>query len=99
MKDTPKQVGADRLIQRTLDRTELWLAQTPQTFRRALIVEAYRKAEIAHVHGTDDAALVERLGHKVAIVEGSWENIKVTTPEDLVLAEAILAARSKDVNR
>jgi 2-C-methyl-D-erythritol 4-phosphate cytidylyltransferase len=64
-----------------------------------LIVEAYRKAEVAHVHGTDDAALVERLGHKVAIVEGSWENIKVTTPEDLVLAEAILAARSKDVNR
>jgi 2-C-methyl-D-erythritol 4-phosphate cytidylyltransferase len=99
MKDTPKQVGADRLIQRTLDRTELWLAQTPQTFRRALIVEAYRKAEVAHVHGTDDAALVERLGHKVAIVEGSWENIKVTTPEDLVLAEAILAARSKDVKR
>jgi 2-C-methyl-D-erythritol 4-phosphate cytidylyltransferase len=93
MKDTPKQVGADRLIQRTLDRNELWLAQTPQTFRRALIVEAYRKAEIDHVHGTDDAALVERLGHKVAIVEGSWENIKITTPEDMVLAEAILAAR------
>lgn len=99
MKDTPKQVGADRLIQRTLDRTELWLAQTPQTFRRTLIVEAYRKAEVAHVHGTDDAALVERLGHKVAIVEGSWENIKITTPEDMVLAEAILAARSKDVKR
>jgi len=93
MKDTPKQVGADRLIQRTLDRTEFWLAQTPQTFRRALIVEAYRKAEVAHVHGTDDAALVERLGHKVAIVEGSWENIKITTPGDMIVAEAILAAR------
>ena len=93
MKDTPKQAGPDRLIQRTLDRTELWLAQTPQAFRRALVVEAYRKAAIAHVHATDDAALVERLGHKVAIVEGSWENIKITTPEDMILAEAILAAR------
>ncbi|MEK6695319.1 MAG: 2-C-methyl-D-erythritol 4-phosphate cytidylyltransferase [Nitrospirota bacterium] len=93
MKDTPKQAGPDRLIQRTLNRTELWLAQTPQAFRRALVVEAYRKAAIAHVHATDDAALVERLGHKVAIVEGSWENIKITTPEDMILAEAILAAR------
>lgn len=93
MKDTPKQAGPDRLIQRTLDRTDLWLAQTPQTFRRALVVEAYRKAAIAHVHATDDAALVERLGHKVAIVEGSWENVKITTPEDMILAEAILAVR------
>ena len=93
MKDTPKQVGLDGLIQRTLDRHELWLAQTPQTFRRALVVEAYRKAGVEHVHATDDAALAERLGHPVAIVEGSWENIKITTPEDMVLAEAILAAR------
>jgi len=95
MKDTPKQVGPDGLVQKTLNRAELWLAQTPQTFRRALIMEAYRKAEVDHVHGTDDAALVERLGHRVAVVEGSWENIKITTPEDLILAEAILAARKK----
>jgi 2-C-methyl-D-erythritol 4-phosphate cytidylyltransferase len=93
MKDTPKQAGPDGLIQKTLDRAGLWLAQTPQTFRRALVVEAYRKASIAHVHATDDAALAERLGHAVAIVEGSWENIKITTPEDMILAEAILAAR------
>ena len=99
MKDTPKQVGADRLIQRTLDRTELWLAQTPQTFRRAVIVEAYRRAEMEHVHGTDDAALVERLGHKVGIVEGSWENIKITTPGDMIVAEAMLAARKKEGTR
>ena len=95
MKDTPKHVGLDGLIQRTLDRHELWLAQTPQTFRRALVVEAYRKAEIEHIRGTDDAALTERLGHTVAIVQGSWENIKITTPEDLILAEAILASRQK----
>ena len=93
MKDTPKQTGPDGLIHKTLDRAGLWLAQTPQTFRRALVVEAYRKAGVEHVHATDDAALVERLGHQVGIVEGSWENIKITTPEDMVLAEAILAAR------
>ncbi len=93
MKDTPKQAGPDGLIQRTLDRAGLWLAQTPQTFRRAVVVEAYRKAEIEHVRATDDAALVERLGHKVGIVQGGWENIKITTPEDMIVAEAILATR------
>jgi len=94
MKDTPKQAGKDGVILRTLDRSDLWLAQTPQTFRRAVIVDAYRTASIRHVHATDDAALVERLGHPIAIVEGSWENLKVTTQEDLILAEAILAARN-----
>jgi 2-C-methyl-D-erythritol 4-phosphate cytidylyltransferase len=93
MKDTPKQVGPDGQIQRTLDRTGLWLAQTPQTFRRALVMEAYRKAEADHMRATDDAALVERLGHKIGVVPGSWDNIKITTPEDLAIAEAILAAR------
>ena len=93
MKDTPKQAGPDGLIQKTLDRAGLWLAQTPQTFRRALVVAAYRKAALAHIHATDDAALVERLGHTVAIVQGSWDNMKITTPEDMVIAEAILAAR------
>ena len=96
MKDTPKQAGPDRQIQRTLDRNELWLAQTPQTFRRDLLLEAYEKAAIERLQATDDAALVERLGHKVGIVAGTWENIKITTPEDLVIAEAILAARSKN---
>jgi 2-C-methyl-D-erythritol 4-phosphate cytidylyltransferase len=94
MKDTPKQVGPDGLIQKTLDRTGLWHAQTPQTFRRAILVEAYRKAQAEHIHATDDAALVERLGQPVGIVPGSWENIKITTPEDLMIAEAVLAARS-----
>jgi 2-C-methyl-D-erythritol 4-phosphate cytidylyltransferase len=93
LKDTLKQAGPDRQIQRTLDRNEMWLAQTPQTFRRDLLLEAYEKAAIERLQATDDAALVERLGHKVGIVAGTWENIKVTTPEDLVLAEAILASR------
>ena len=95
MKDTPKQAGPDRQIQRTLDRNELWLAQTPQTFRRDLLLEAYEKAAIERLQATDDAALVERLGHKVGIVAGTWENIKITTPEDLVIAEAILASRQR----
>jgi 2-C-methyl-D-erythritol 4-phosphate cytidylyltransferase len=99
MKDTPKQVGPDGLILRTLDRTGLWHAQTPQTFRRAILLEAYRVALADHIHATDDAALVERLGQPVGIVPGSWENIKITTPEDMMIAEAILAARSKEVKR
>ncbi len=95
MKDTPKQIGPDGQIRRTLDRNELWLAQTPQTFRRSLLLEAYEKAEVEGLHATDDAALVERLGHAVAIVPGTWENIKITAPDDLAIAEAILIAREE----
>lgn len=94
MKDTPKQVGPTGVIKRTMDRSELWLAQTPQTFRRAVLLEAYEKAEVERLQATDDAALVERLGHAVGIVPGSWENLKITTTDDLVIAEAILAARA-----
>lgn len=93
MRDTVKQAGAGGLIEKTIDRGSLWLAQTPQAFRRALLLEAHRKAELEGVHATDDAQLVERLGQTVAIVEGSPENIKITRPEDLAMGEAILAAR------
>jgi len=93
MRDTVKQVGPDRLIERTVDRRNLWLAQTPQAFRRKLLREAHQKAERDGFQATDDAQLVERLGHRVAVVEGSTENIKVTRPEDLAIGEAILAAR------
>ncbi len=95
MRDTVKQAGAGGLIVKTIDRGSLWLAQTPQAFRRALLLEAHRKAELDGVHATDDAQLVERLGQTVAIVEGSPENIKITRPEDLAMGEAILASRSK----
>jgi 2-C-methyl-D-erythritol 4-phosphate cytidylyltransferase len=93
MKETVKQVGPDGHILHTVDRAHLWLAQTPQTFRRALLMEAYRKAEYDGFHATDEAAVMERLGHKVAIVPGRWDNIKITTPEDFQMAEAILAGR------
>ena len=95
MRDTVKQVGADRLIECTVDRRSLWLAQTPQAFRLALLREAHRKAEQEGFHATDDAQLVERLGHRVALVEGSAENIKITRPEDLAIGEAILTARTR----
>ena len=93
MRDTVKQVRTNGMIERTVDRTPLWLAQTPQAFRRDWIVTAHRNAHAEGVRATDDAFLVEWLGHSVAVVEGSGENIKVTRPEDLVIGEAILASR------
>ncbi|MBM4037873.1 MAG: 2-C-methyl-D-erythritol 4-phosphate cytidylyltransferase [Planctomycetes bacterium] len=99
MKPTVKR-GADGLITATVDRCGLWCAQTPQVFRRQLILDAYAAADVAQPpsavpgpqsEATDDAQLVERLGHPVAIVPGSNLNLKITTPEDLALAEAILA--------
>jgi 2-C-methyl-D-erythritol 4-phosphate cytidylyltransferase len=75
-----------------IDRRGLWCAQTPQVFRRSLILEAYEAAERDALEVTDDAQLVERLGHPVAIVPGSDLNIKITTPEDLSLAQAMLSA-------
>jgi len=95
MRDTVKQVGADRLIEGTVDRRSLWLAQTPQAFRLELLREAHREAEQQGFHATDDAQLVEHLGHRVALVDGSAENIKITRPEDLAIGEAILSARAK----
>ncbi len=94
VRDTVKQVGSDHVIQRTVDRRPLWLAQTPQAFRRQWLQEAHRRAHAEGIHATDDAYLVEWLGHSVMVVEGSGENIKVTRPEDMVIGEAILASRS-----
>jgi 2-C-methyl-D-erythritol 4-phosphate cytidylyltransferase len=95
VRDTVKQVGGDHLIERTVDRQPLWLAQTPQAFRRDWLAEAHRKAQTEGLAATDDAFLLEWMGHPVRVVEGSGENIKVTRPEDLVIAEAILALRGK----
>jgi 2-C-methyl-D-erythritol 4-phosphate cytidylyltransferase len=93
MRDTVKQVDQEGLIQGTVDRGQLWLAQTPQAFRATLLQEAHRMAARDGFQGTDEAQLVERLGHRVAIVEGSTDNIKITRPEDLAIGEAILASR------
>jgi len=85
--DTIKVVSPDSFVEETPLRQRLWSVQTPQVFRFDIIDEAYRKAQ---GDVTDDATLVENLGYKVKVYPGSEANIKVTTPEDLVLAEAIL---------
>ena len=91
--DTVKRVAPDGMVDATLDRQRLWSAQTPQAFDVELLREAHRSSQAAGVKATDDAFLVERIGHRVFIVNGSPENIKVTRAEDLVMGEAILAAR------
>ena len=92
--DTVKR-GQQGLVTETLERETIWLAQTPQAFHLTLLRQAYEKAFQDQVIVTDDAALVERLGVEVHLVPGSPENIKVTTPADLVIAEAILANREE----
>ena len=99
MRDTIKRAGPDGFIESTVDRNHLWLAQTPQAFQRPLLQMAHRKAQLEKYHATDDAQLMEWLGHRVAIVEGSGENIKITRPEDLGIGEAILTARGGDKRR
>jgi 2-C-methyl-D-erythritol 4-phosphate cytidylyltransferase len=93
--DTLKRVGDKLRVQQTVDRQGLWLAQTPQVFRREWLVDAYaRRAEFGK-EITDDAQLVEAAGHPVHVVEGSPTNIKITTKDDLALAAAILTSRPK----
>jgi 2-C-methyl-D-erythritol 4-phosphate cytidylyltransferase len=87
--DTIK-VVADGVIAETADRSRLWQAQTPQAFPRAMIVDAYRRAAADGAAATDDAALVERYGGRVVVVEGDRSNLKVTTEADLAVAEALL---------
>ena len=93
VKDTVKEVGPDGRILRTCDRSLLWLTQTPQVFRRDIIENAHRAAVRDGFRGTDDTSLVERLGISVQMIRGDYGNIKITTPEDLILAEAMLAGR------
>jgi 2-C-methyl-D-erythritol 4-phosphate cytidylyltransferase len=80
--ETVKRVH-DGVVETTLDRAALWAVQTPQGFRAALLREAHEKASRDGVIGTDDAMLVERLGHPVRVVTGSAANVKITTPDDL----------------
>lgn len=76
----------------TLDRDRLWIARTPQAFHTALLLEAHRRAKAEGFSGTDDAVLVERLGHRVRMVEDSPQNVKITVPADIALAEAYLGS-------
>jgi len=90
---TVKRVGPDKTIRETVSRQDLWEAQTPQVFRRELLLEAYARRE--GFQATDDAQLVERLGQPVTVVPGSPINLKIATKEDLRLAEQALKALPK----
>ncbi len=94
--DTIKRVSNEQIVLETVPRHDLWLAQTPQTFRVALIREAHARAYSQGVNVTDDAALLEWAGGQVKTVLGDIRNFKITTPEDLQLAEALLKSGGWD---
>lgn len=89
VKDTTKLADCRDFVARTIPRERLWAAQTPQVFKRTLLAEAHRRAL---ADATDDASMVEAIGYPVRLYMGSYYNIKITTPEDLTLAEAIIGA-------
>jgi 2-C-methyl-D-erythritol 4-phosphate cytidylyltransferase len=91
--DTVKH-ARDGIVLETLSRDEIWLVQTPQVFRKQIVVAAYEKAVAGGWTGTDDASFVERMGVSVSIVPGERTNVKVTTPEDLQWAEWFLSVRA-----
>ncbi len=90
VKDTIKQIDDDSFIDFTYDRDVLWAAQTPQVFRRDIIMDCYQKAFESNLQGTDDASIIERFGYKVRLVMGDYENIKITTPGDFEYAQFLL---------
>ena len=94
-KNTIKLCNASHQVVETPDRSKLWEVQTPQGFRRDILIQANELAEKDGFLGTDDASLVERTGHLVYIVESDYRNIKITTPEDIVIARAFLAEEER----
>lgn len=96
VKDTVKRVSLG-LVRETVDRENLWQIQTPQAFKLSLLKEAHKKAFAEGFLGTDEASLVERLSAPISVVEGSYYNIKLTTPEDMPLAKAIFGEMGGNV--
>jgi 2-C-methyl-D-erythritol 4-phosphate cytidylyltransferase len=95
VKDTVKSVETGGWVEHTMERTKLWLTQTPQAFRREIIQEAYRRAFAEGFYATDDATLVERIGIRVKMLPGIYENIKITTPGDLSVGAILMKNRVK----
>lgn len=91
VKDTIKVVSKEGFVVKTLERDSLWHVQTPQTFKFDLISKAYKDGVAKKLYGYDDATFLEYSGKKVKVIEGSSYNIKITTPEDLIMAKGILA--------
>ncbi len=94
VKDSVKEAYSG-FVKKTLSRDGLWAVQTPQAFKFDVLKEAHECAQRDGFVGTDDSILIERLGHKVAIVKGSYDNIKITTSEDMAIGEEILKQRTK----
>lgn len=90
VKDTIKEVKRE-IVKKTLRRDSLWAIQTPQVFPYANILAVYERARKEGFFSTDDAALVEKYGGKIKVIIGSYRNIKITTPEDLIIAEYLLS--------
>jgi 2-C-methyl-D-erythritol 4-phosphate cytidylyltransferase len=90
VKDTVKRTDQNGFITETLNREELIAMQTPQVFRREIILDSYEQAFAKNLQGSDDATLAEMAGYKVAVVLGSHDNIKITPPEDFTIAERLL---------
>ncbi len=95
VKDTVKEVNSTYQVVRTPERKSLWAVQTPQAFRYDLLQRAFQKAKKDNFLGTDESSLVERLGINVSVVMGHYENLKITTPEDIDIADAILSRRGR----
>ncbi len=89
-RDTLKEVSNDTVL-RTVDRSHLWLSQTPQAFKRKILLECHFRARNEGFYGTDDASLLERYGYRVGVVMGSYWNVKVTYREDIPIVEKLLA--------
>jgi len=96
-KDTIKETAVGDVVKATLPRHQLWQTQTPQAFQYDFLCRAYAAAEKDGYYGTDDASLVERTGARVVMIEGSYANMKITTPDDLVIAEALLGVKMKEM--
>lgn len=96
VKDTVKLVDRAERVERTLDRERLRAVQTPQCFKAGAIKEAHRRAALEGVQATDDLMLLEHYGYRVALYPGRHDNIKITTPEDLLLAGVLLEGRDKE---
>jgi 2-C-methyl-D-erythritol 4-phosphate cytidylyltransferase len=96
VRDTIKEAKGE-IIKKTLKRDSLWAIQTPQVFHYRTIFSAYEKAVKERFYSTDDAALVEKYGGKIRVIMGSYRNMKITTPEDLSIAEYLLDSKNADI--
>ena len=99
VKDTIKVIDSSNQVHHTPKRDLLWAAQTPQCFWTHLLKKGYEMASEEGIIGTDDSSLVEKIGHPVKMIMGSYDNIKITTPEDLIIADSFLREKKLILSR